>query len=294
MLEELTSIRSFLALVFALGASSKGAWFLFSKAEIVVTSQKRCQVSWWLRQLDPANAMERWPKTFAAIFDSVFGERHLSWQCIWRSCVASLIGVGILTLIWASIYPDQEIWLTVVLGAVLFNLVPDYLSLLETRYVLRWMGTKPSTGRICALLAFDIVVTGVIFFFMAVLIFVLANILITSWNIPSDPILETISYTVALAWELLVPGFRLSSPDFLDGPSFGIFFYSTYFTSLWVWLYPLSGIVLRLLYPVVILMQRHLDIDNKPIRSLGFVASVITPLIFLVAWVALQWSSSET
>ena len=297
MEELLICVMPFLSFGAALAFSIRVVWFLFSKAETVVTSQTRYQVSRWLWRLDPVSTMERWPKTFAALFDSVFGERHLSWRCIWRSCVASLTGVVILTLVWASIYPDgaRNFFITfqgfgllfLGLGLALFNLVPDYLSLLETRYVLRWMGTKPSTRRICALLAFDIVVTGVIFFCTAVLI--TAFILI--WGSGINIFLKDISGPLEGMWEAHVAGFRLSSVSEEDFPSFGIFIYSTYFTSVWMLLYALSGIVLilgrTLLRPGVSLMQRYLDIDNQPIRALGYVASVIVTLIYLVVWIIL-------
>ena len=226
-MEELFShLMPYLLRIGTLYASVQVVWSLFDKAEKVVTSQTRCDVSRWLRQVDPVNTTEHWPRTFIAIFDSVFGEHHLSWRCIWRSCAASLIGVAILTLVWASFHPDEAFYffatfdvagglLILGLWAVMFNLVPDYLSLLETRYVLRWMGPKPSALRVCALLAFDVIATGTIFLctMTLVLMFFEAGSLFEPGSI-----IESINEM----WELLAPGLLLSTnpPSWPFGKSF--------------------------------------------------------------------------
>jgi hypothetical protein len=68
--------------------------------------------------------------------------------------------------------------------------------------------------------------------------------------------------------------------------SWGIFFYSTYFTSVWVWLYVLSGFVVilgRYLGLGFGFLKRIFDIDNKPIRSLGYVSILLVTVVYLVA-----------
>src|SRR5215475_2430049 len=42
---------------------------------------------------------QNWPDTFAKVFDSVFGEKHLSWKCFWRSAVASYAALLVTTTI---------------------------------------------------------------------------------------------------------------------------------------------------------------------------------------------------
>ena len=161
-----------------------------------------------------------------------------------------------------------------VILAVLFNLLPDYLSLVETRVVLRWMSLKPSISRICALLVLDAVLTGVIFCIGAALVFWVFFILENG----------SFSEAVGLLWEILLPGFQLSTGSTGD-ICFGIFFYSTYFTSVWVWFYALSGGAIRTLGFGVDLMRKFLDIDNVPIRALGYVSSVIVILLFVVVFI---------
>lgn len=77
-----------------------GVWALFDRAETVATEEAKQAVARWLRNLDPAGPLEWWPATFAAVFDRVFGARHLSWRCFGRSCVASVASVAILTGLW--------------------------------------------------------------------------------------------------------------------------------------------------------------------------------------------------
>jgi len=142
------SIPPFLAYVAAWGATIGAVWFLFEKAEDTVTPEIKQGISGWLRKLDPAGRLSNWPSMFAAVFDRVFGERHLSWRCFWRSCVASLVAVIIPTLVWAAIRPVEmtsfiqqytkggAIWGIFGISAIL-NFLPDYISLLESRYIIR-------------------------------------------------------------------------------------------------------------------------------------------------------------
>ena len=88
-----------------------GVWFLFEKAEETVSQGTKLAVARWLEGLDPASAPRTWPSTFAATFDRIFGERHFSWKCFRRSCVASLTVVIVLTLIWTMLHPAAcEAW----------------------------------------------------------------------------------------------------------------------------------------------------------------------------------------
>ena len=141
----------------------------------MVTDEAKTSVSRWLRNLDPAEPLSSWPAAFARVFDHVFGERHLSWRCFLRSCVASVASVAIITIIWAMLRREEAalfiekklagglgLGLAVIISTLAINTVPDYLSLLKTRYVIHWMEKRPSLGRVVGFLALDFVVTGVL------------------------------------------------------------------------------------------------------------------------------------
>ena len=64
----------------------------------------------------------------------------------------------------------------------------------------------------------------------------------------------------------------------------GIFFYSTFLTSVWLWLYLAAGAAVRVAggFNVGLRWLRGFtDLDEQPFRSLGFAAVLITTFIFL-------------
>lgn len=128
-----------------------------------------------------------WRPTWIRIFDSLLGEEQLSWQCFRRSCVASLCAVGVLWTILRPIRPhiflDQSGSMAGLLGvvfgfAILVNLLPDYLSLLETRWLIGLLRGSYSTTLTWVLLLIDVVVTGMIFYAVALLWFTLSGLFV--------------------------------------------------------------------------------------------------------------------
>ena len=88
-----------------------------------------------------------WSEQFCGLFDAVFTDRHLSLRCFLRSSIASIISVFLLYVLFAEIGGDAlkdrfaeefqsvSLWQALLLGAVI-NIIPDYLSLYETRWLL--------------------------------------------------------------------------------------------------------------------------------------------------------------
>ena len=69
--------------------------------------------------------------------------------------------------------------------------------------------------------------------------------------------------------------------------TFGIFFYSTFFTSVWVWLYAGSIALIRLgahSAPVLRVLQFALPIRTKPLRAIGTVAFIPCILVSGIVW----------
>jgi len=130
------------------------------------------------------------------------------------------------------------------------------------------MSRVRSMGLNLILLAIDFVLTSAVF---VVALFVMAMLLVPEFSIGE--------FAVAV----YAYGFRLSS---ISGqPSMGIWLYSTYFTSVWVWLYALSGLAVRLTQFFGLRVHRLkgvLDIENKPLRSMGFVSIALVSLLFVV------------
>jgi len=323
-----------------------GVWALFDRAEAVATEEAKRAISRWLRNLDPGGPLAPWPTAFAAVFDRVFGARHLSWRCFLRSCVASVASVAIVTLLWVVVRRDEAslfldtlgegllLGLAVLLATLAINTVPDYLSLLETRYVLHWMGLRPSLGRILGLLALDCLVTALLAAAVILLFASRVNYTVSGQVHRLDslatvrqflgttvlPLTAERGVPILLQVTIDVPASRLKSaaaqieaelsappgrrppaaqsqptraarrgePPLtvrISGPPWGIFFYSTFFTSVWVWLYALAGGLLKLAQALGVAwrgLRWLLDIEQKPLRSMGLVANLLITLVYLV------------
>jgi hypothetical protein len=87
-----------------------------------------------------------WPEHFCNLFDSVFGAKHLSLRCFIRSALASVFSVVLLYVLFAEVLGvldpesraggEMPIGKALLLGAAI-NIIPDYLSLFETRWLLK-------------------------------------------------------------------------------------------------------------------------------------------------------------
>jgi len=67
------------------------------------------------------------------------------------------------------------------------------------------------------------------------------------------------------------------------GLPLGIFFYSAFFTSVWLWLYAASVLVSRVLLRMnsgVGFLLRVTDVERQPFRSMGFVSIILVSGLF--------------
>jgi hypothetical protein len=60
-------------------------WKFFERVEAVLTEQTKLEIARWLRVTSFSSgiitdAAATWPRTFAAMFDRLFGKKHLSWN----------------------------------------------------------------------------------------------------------------------------------------------------------------------------------------------------------------------
>lgn len=238
------ALETFLQTNWGWAAGLAGAMLaLTAFAASILNPGRKRQIARWLmgKQLE-----EHWASSFTALFDTVFGRQHLSLRCMIRSAIASMIAV---VVIWAlmgigGVYDLRlrtELDLGVLLVVFLFaNLVADYLSLLETRWLLGWL-SKPRAlpVQIAALIA-DFVVSGTIIW---------TAIFAVTWaaGIETDSFAEVLGVFSILS----------------------VLFYSTFLTSVWIWAYIASTAVLRLFTRWR--LHETLDVEGKPLRILGLV-----------------------
>lgn len=276
------------------------AWAAGSVASIFVATHAVArtrfneELSYALRNFDFERWSKSWQDKFATLIDIVFGKKPLSFSFFFRSCVASFTAVFLLFIVFliiAGIGPRTYIasWppgrlIPGLAFLILGNFVPDYLSLLETRFLVRRMDGSSTLLRVALFLMVDFVAT--------IIVFGLVN--------PPISFMRFVSVGIADVDKLI--GIYVQKPNLILGWLFSpevdvrrttkfedaILFYSTLFTSFWLWLLGSSILVLRFMErfggPVWRwLRDVMLDIDQAPILALGWMFSTLVLFAFLIA-----------
>ena len=199
-----------------------------------------------------------WSKFFCHLFDVIFGDKHLSWRCFYRSSLASMGAVLLLYIVFdegLGVYGNRQpdgvdIPQLLLLGATI-NILADYGSLYETRWLLqRLERVKSFWGQGLVLLA-DLLFSGIII------------------------------WLVISGYRLIVGQEPITVVEMLALFSvFSIFFYSTFLTSLWAWSYCLSTWVMRLFARTP--LRKILAIEETPAKQIGLVVAGLVLSIFFV------------
>ncbi len=209
---------------------------------------KKAHLSLWLQ----GDYNSTWTTQFCAMFDQLFGSKHLGWRCFTRSAIASGIAVFALWLLLdqilglISLRADTGLSLTqaLLLGAAI-NIIPDYISLFETRWLLQqFERVRHPLGQMAVLLL-DAVATGLIIY---------GGIIAYLWVTGQTPI--TFIEMIAL--------FSI----------YAVFFYSTFLTSFWAWAYCISSWIARLSGR----LRGWLDMQDRPGRSLALIGGALVLL----------------
>lgn len=203
-----------------------------------------------------------WSENFCKLFDVFFGEKHLSWKCFFRSAIASVIAVGLLYFLYTSVLGvlgvkgsraqgDYSFVQLILFGAAI-NIIPDYLSLFETRWLLKRFEKVQSFWGQLAVLIVDLIFSGAIIW-LGINAFELAQVI---WG-KGHGTFEAIT---------VVEMFALFS-------LYSIFFYSTFLTSVWAWIYCLSSWFMRIFSrsPLKVI----LNVDKKPTTQIALVGSAL-------------------
>jgi len=227
--------------------------------------------TWWftLADLRIDEVIAELPKKITAVFEVMYWEKHLSWHCLSRSVVSSFLAmivvfVGLnavdLSGIGASNAFAQMInackvlsvrlgvspWLVFFVPFIL-NLIVDYVSLLETRFVLALTGNA-SAWRTVMLTVVDYAATTVLWsasFFG----FVFAtNALVGSQAIPFvnvNSVWDLLFFPFVYAGEYVRAGSIATGQGVPVGHLIGLFAFSTYFTSAVFYVFSGTTLLLR-------------------------------------------------
>ena len=231
----------------------------FSKLDGLFSKGKKDKLSEWLR-----SEKSDWPQTFASVFDQVFTNKHLSLRCLLRSVIASFASLIVVLLGWWLLAPEQleDLFSThalpsVFLMMVFLNLLPDYLSLLESRWFIQWVSKVQSGAFTLVMLLLDAVITLGIFVSFSWVIMKLFG---------TERLPDFQEYT-RFSWE----GLHFKQ-------TIGVFVQTTFFTTIWIWLYILSGLIIKIVAP----LREWLNIEQKPYQSLGAILVVVITIGYLI------------
>lgn len=246
---------------------------LFARSERKLGADTRRRIGDYLRLDRPSLEDERaFTRGFIEWFDHVFAVRtrrlpllgEVPLPSFWRSVAVTFVSLAFLAIVWLCNkpgmgralafsgeleIPEQQVAeLLAVYGAatIFSNWIPDYLSLVESRMILAKLTTASSWLRRVGWLVVDAVATLAISFFAIHLsMVVMLPIVAQSWTIEVG-CLTPERYSLATTWELFWAGLRFySPPGTINYDATGIYIYSTFLTSLWVWIYLGSGLLLR-------------------------------------------------
>lgn len=201
---------------------------------------------------------DSWSHHFCNLFDAIFGEKHLSWRCFVRSSIASVLAVLALYLLFAQVLGvldermlgELDLWQAILLGAAI-NIIPDYISLFETRWLLKQFERVTSFPAQLLVLLGDLVLSGAIIW-LGVTVFHVAR-----GAAPPGPVEMLALFSI-----------------------FSVFFYSTFLTSVWAWLYCASSWFMRLFVQTP--LGRILPIERTPLRQVGLVGGAIVFAVCLI------------
>jgi hypothetical protein len=299
MADALTTITKFInsppGQLAAGGVLAGIVWKFFERVEAVLTDQTKLEIAVWLLGVKIGQKVEPWHDTFSRIFDRVFGQTHFSWSCFSRSCLVSYGVAAISILTSASLVPGPFHGWTVVrnnilalaLGSVVGNVLPDFISLLETRFSLQFLSKRPSI-----ILTFGVLVLDLFFTTgLAILAARLARWAMIDLRIRYSAALieQQLENTALPLW--VKAGQRLGFHELVSFP--GIFFIQNnfallyilpaFFTSIWLWLYAGSGFILKAARRFDIgfdWFNRKLDIEKHPLQSIGLVAGTLVAVVY--------------
>ena len=267
-------------------------WALFKIAETVASPTLKAQVTKWLKSPNPLDAVAGWLPSFVEVFDRLFGRRHFSWSCFGRSCLASVGAVLLVTFYWAATRPTEALAVFVsgrvsktalrfFVLTVILSLVPDYISLLKSRRLIGWMNRNPRTRHLLVGLAFDLCGTVILVWLSWYAFWLLTWTIQFGWHSPSVEVV--LRMPLWLTAGVMYGSYSLSAePGYFP---LGIWPWATLFTAIWAALYAVAGAILKLARFIGLGLSRALwtlDIDAKPIESLGVVSVVVVSALYVI------------
>ena len=202
-------------------------------------------------------------------------------------CSASLFPASVrgVSLDWSLRFWINEALIFLPL-AVIANALPDYVSLLKTRYLIG--ATKVSSSSKLKAFGKDLIATALLSIPSAALLRLLFSL--------GHSYMQTVASLLFLVEhqkeihilfpEYLVHDFLAEAQSLITTKWGLIFFYPAFFTTMWTMLYAGSGFLLKAACRFDIGFEwfnRHFDIEKKPLQSIGLVAGALVAMVYWTA-----------
>jgi hypothetical protein len=264
-----------------------GIWSLVVTFDDAARVEVRKQVTAWLTAEPSSGLAQGLAKILADSFDRVFGRRLWSLRAFWRSSLASAVWYAVIWSAWAGLhastvsdaYRESSLWDLGALAwlSIVLSVVPDYLSLTQTRFWIAFLARARSPLATAAVLCVNAAASALI----ALTALVIALFCIDldagathlTWSDFAFDAREDIDLLFAGAQKpTLVPAW--------------FWLATTMMTSVWLWIYLLAGGVIRGARGFAWLSQqaaRLVDVGRKPFSALAVVLVAIVTIAYLVA-----------
>ena len=281
------------------------AWLVLNLSAFCDNSlpaQTKAVVSGWLR---PAPGIRlRGSDVFLILFESVFTKDHLSRKCVLRSMLLSVGAFAVLfaafidmaALEWRMSELEQqphplEPWMRIALGATalcLCNVFADYISLYETRLVLK---LAKRYGMLPLFAALDIVLTACVFLFVVAVTLPLISLATGNihgflenvgrlWSNTPNVVSHCVSQNL-VRW---LKGEPIDYVAMYVLPSV----ITTFLTTIWMVAALVSAPGLRATAwsrtTGLTMLGRFADAARRPFTSLGYAAAILIVGLSLIVW----------
>lgn len=257
------------------------------------------------------------PSLLTTMFENFFGQRHLSWKCCRRSVYVSIIAL-VISLLPALLHSDHILWTAVVhnscltvpppqgipcgiwieadekIRAVAFGLLVtmpfiDYLNLWKTRGLISLFHYHKTSVIVIAVALVDLVIWYFVFTLLAMIFQVIP--------LPGPGDIQT-SYFYRMSTEIEewnIWGMAYPSAMFYYYP-YANYFWIGMVPAVWLWLNVAAAAVTMVFAKsqrILGFWLYALDIENHPLRSVGFVAATSIAGLYGVA-VSIAFLLSDT
>ena len=293
VLETLTPLAPIGAALAVAAGCWKAGYYWDSK----VRDPIRDKVSAKLKRAFPEGD-ENTASLFVSSFDRLFDPDQNGRPRFRRSVIASCIAMTVLTVVWILRLSDEShnpvahaatmapfmFWSNMVVYALTINAVGDFFSLWETRLIVGLMAKAPP-GRQLPLLLVDVAATVLLYsislvFGLSIGVFLGFFEALVYGNLASyfDTAFSLLGIRIYAAFKSLLAGGGLTLCDNNPGAFHGIFFYTTFFTSIWVWLFMLGIKV----WPLFAWLEGTiLDADKHPLGVAMTIAGIACGIVII-------------